>query len=114
MMPDAAAVMAWLELLELPEMGGFVLLSSVLKQACCWLMYTPGHGNFVIRTSPSSSCRAESLLLAHHECRGDPGHGVSELMTASCRAPRPAFWQIGLCMTRHDVPLTNASARWRS
>ena len=33
MMPDAAAVVAWLELLELPEMGGFVLLSSVLKQA---------------------------------------------------------------------------------
>ena len=32
-MPDAAAVVAWLELLEQPEMGGFVLLTSVLKQA---------------------------------------------------------------------------------
>ena len=26
--------MAWLELLEQPEMGGFILLTSVLKQAC--------------------------------------------------------------------------------
>ena len=32
-MPDAAAVVAWLEVLEQPEMGGFVLLTSVLKQA---------------------------------------------------------------------------------
>ncbi len=33
MMPDAAAVVAWLEVLEQPEMSGFVLLTSVLKQA---------------------------------------------------------------------------------
>ena len=46
-MPDAAAVVAWLEVLELPEMGGFVLLTSVLKQARHTSAYCTGLGSAI-------------------------------------------------------------------
>jgi len=56
-MPDTAAVVAWLEVLEQPEMGGFVLLTSVLKQArpvrgeALWLYAAWGSGVAIHHTA---------------------------------------------------------------
>jgi hypothetical protein len=77
MMPDAAAMVAWLELLELPEMGGCVLLSSVLKQASRWFLSAPGSSSVINCTPSVTSCTASSLQTAHHE-QNRPLHGLSD------------------------------------
>ena len=71
MMPDAAAVAAWLELLELPDMGAFVLLSSVLKQACRLFMSETNRSIFTKCASPVIFCTASSRSL-HTTSRTDP------------------------------------------